>query len=274
MRRALRSHWREYLIEAAGLGFFMIAAGLYATALEFPSSPLHRALPWPMARRVLMGLLVGATVVAIVYSPWGRRSGAHVNPAVTVTFWRLGKVEPYDAAFYIAAQFVGGAAGVLLLAALLGAAFVAPPVHAIATSPGSSGEGAAFATELGMAYALMLLVLTSTNSKRLARRTGLLVGALVACYIALLSPISGMSLNPARSFASALAARQLTWLWIYFTAPPLGMLLAAETYCRGWGRPVICAKIDHPRDVPCPFRCGYRLSAGPESPPPAPPKQG
>ena len=100
---ALRRHWPEYLIEAVGLGLFMIAAGLVTTALEHPASPLHRALPDPVARRTLIGLAMGLTAVGLIYSPWGRQSGAHLNPAVTLTFFRLSKVATVDAAFYVAA---------------------------------------------------------------------------------------------------------------------------------------------------------------------------
>src|SRR5687767_12327179 len=81
---ALRRHWPEYLMEAAGLGLFMISAGLFGTLLFFPGSPLAESLPDPMARRALMGLIMGLTAIAIIYSPWGQQSGAHLNPAVTL----------------------------------------------------------------------------------------------------------------------------------------------------------------------------------------------
>ena len=86
---------------------FMLSAGVFATLLEYTASPIHQAIPDPLARRVLMGL-----AIAIIYSPWGKQSGAHINPAVTLTFFRLGKVEPPDILFYVTAQFAGGLAGV------------------------------------------------------------------------------------------------------------------------------------------------------------------
>src|SRR5262245_24900971 len=103
---ALGRHWPEYLIEAAGLGLFMVSACLFTALLEHPSSPVRQTVMAPMLRRIPMGLAMGLTAVAIVYSPFGQRSGAHLNPALTLTFWRLGKVKPWDAAFYVAAQFV------------------------------------------------------------------------------------------------------------------------------------------------------------------------
>jgi aquaporin Z len=94
-----------------------------------------------------------------------------------------------------------------------------------------------------------------------ARHTPLFAGALVAIYITLEAPISGMSMNPARSFGSALAAQLWTSLWIYFIAPPLGMLIAAEVYRRQRGaHAVVCAKLYHHNGKRCIFRCGYQLA--------------
>jgi aquaporin Z len=96
----LRKHWPEYLIEACGLGVFIISACLFATLLEHPAAPVHRLVAEPVLRRALMGAAMGLTAITIIYSPWGQRSGAHLNAAVTFTFFRLGKIAPSDAAFY------------------------------------------------------------------------------------------------------------------------------------------------------------------------------
>ncbi|MGA9526019.1 MAG: aquaporin [Myxococcaceae bacterium] len=253
MLDSLRRHWPEYLIEAGLLAVLLLAAGSYALLLAFPAAGV---LPEPMLHRLVFGVLMGLTVIAIVYSPMGKQSGAHLNPAVTITFFWLGKVKPWDAVFYIAAQFLGASAGVLLLSLLAGHAFTEPPVRAIATRPGPMGVVLAFAVEAAMSFGLMLMVLTATNSTRLHRFTGLLVGALVATYITFLAPLSGMSMNPARSFASALPGQLFAQLWLYFVAPPVGMLLAAEVHRRIGGK-VICAKLHHTPDKRCIFRCGY-----------------
>lgn len=262
MRDALRSHWPEYLMEAVGLGFFMISAAAFGTLLEFPGSPVRQALPDPVVRRVLMGLAMGATAVAIIYSPWGKQSGAHINPSVTFTFFRLGKIRSWDAFFYVGAQFVGGLAGLLLAATVIGMALAEPEVRYVATLPGDGGIGIAFLAEVIISFLLMTVVLHATNVRRLNRFTGLFAGLLVATYITLEAPLSGMSMNPARSFASAVPAHLWNTLWLYFTAPPLGMLLAAETYLRlHRRRPVLCAKLHHENDKRCIFRCNYMDSA-------------
>jgi aquaporin Z len=262
MIAALRLHWPEYLMEAALLGLFMIAAAVFGTLLEHPASPLRRALPHPLPRRALMGLAMGLTAIALIHSPWGQRSGAHMNPSMTLTFLRLGKIAPPDALFYVAAQFVGGVAGLLLALALLRGRLADPAVNYVVTLPGPFGPAAAFAGEAAISFILMLVVLVAMNQDRIARHTGLLAGALLATYITFESPISGMSMNPARTFGSAVPARIWSSLWIYFTAPPLGMLLAAEAYARIRGaREVICAKLHHANVKRCIFRCGYMKAA-------------
>jgi aquaporin Z len=117
-------HWPEYLMEALGLGLFLMSAGGFATLIWAEHSPVRAAVPSDLARRALMGLTMGLTAVVNIYSPWGRRSGAHLNPATTLTFWRLGKVSGRDAAFYVAAQFAGGTIGAYYICALLGCDFL------------------------------------------------------------------------------------------------------------------------------------------------------
>jgi aquaporin Z len=261
MFKALWEHWPEYLMEAAELGMFMISACVFATILGHPASPIAKALPHPTAQRLLIGIAMGLTAVAILYSPWGQRSGGHLNPSVTLTFLRLGKVEPWDAVFYIGAQFLGGTAGVVVATAFLHEAVAHPAVHHVTTMPGDAGPLVAFAAEFGISFILISVVLRVSNTSALARYTPVFAGALVALYIMLEAPISGMSMNPARTLGSALAAQLWTSLWIYFTAPPLGMLAAAEV-CRRLkgGRAVICAKLHHHNDRRCIFRCGYQAT--------------
>src|SRR6516164_226050 len=104
---ALRKHWPEYLIEGWALGTFMVSAGIVATLLGAPSSPLHRAISSPLWSNVGGGIAMGLTAIALIHSRWGKRSGAHMNPAVTLTFLRLGKISPWDALFFVIAQVVG-----------------------------------------------------------------------------------------------------------------------------------------------------------------------
>lgn len=275
MIRALKHHWPEYLMEAGELGLFMLSAGVFATLLEYPGSPVRQAVSDPLLRRALMGASMGLTAMALIYSPWGQRSGAHMNPALTFAFWRIGKVESWDAAFYILAQYAGGLSGVGLAAVLLGDRFAAPPVSYVVTVPGPAGVTAAFLAEVAISFGLMLMVLYSTNSPRYSRYTGLFAGLLLAAYITWESPFSGTGLNPARTFASAVPSGVWTAGWVYFIAPTLGMLLAGEAF--RWSRhrgEARCAKLNHHTARRCIFRCGYRESRRPVEANPEPDRYG
>ena len=243
-------------MEGAGLGLFMISAAAITSLLEYPGSPIHQALPDPIVRRVLIGLAMGLTAIGIIYSPWGKQSGAHLNPAVTLTFLRLGKIRTTDAAFYILAQFVGGWLG-LALAALVGGTYLADPaVNFVVTVPGETGPTVAFVAEAVISCGLMLAVLILSNHEILASWTGVCAGCLVALYIALEAPLSGMSMNPARSFASAAPAGNWQAFWIYIAAPVLGMLAGAQLFLLT--QPTIgCAKLLHPGNQRC-IHCGHQ----------------
>jgi aquaporin Z len=256
-RGALREHWPEYLIEAWALGTFMIAAGTATTLIESPGTLVRSTLADAGMRRALIGLLMGLTAVALIYSPWGRRSGAHMNPAVTLAFFSLGRVAPLDALYYALAQCAGGLLGVLAAWLVLGDAFAQPPVRFIATVPGPAGVGVAFIAEAIAAGGLMLAILIVMSRARWARYTGLLAGALVAVLVTLEAPLSGMSINPARSLASALPSGIWTAIWIYLLAPCLGMWLATRVYLAiGAARAAGCAKLRHTPGQPC-IHCGY-----------------
>lgn len=256
---ALTQHWPEYLMEAASLGLFMLSACSFTILLQHPASALRQALPSEFLRRTLTGIAMGLTAICLIYSPWGRQSGAHLNPSLTLTFFRLGKIAPWDAAFYVVAQFVGGLSGVLLSALIWGEAIAHRNVRYAATIPSGNRTLVAFVAEVAISFLMMTMVLNVSNSPRVARFTGTFAGALVATFITLESPLSGMSMSPARSFASAFPGRIWTSLWIYFTAPPLGMLLASEVYLRLRGKQaVFCAKLHHDRHTRCIFHCNYK----------------
>jgi len=196
-------------------------------------------------------------LIGIVYSAWGKQSGAHMNPAVTLAFWRLGKIDRLDAVFYILFQFAGALGGVLAATLLFRDKIAHHAVNFAATAPGRSGIWVAFTAEALISFVLLLTVLTVSNQKRLAQFTPLFGAALVALYITLEAPFSGMSMNPARTLGSAFFARMWVSLWIYFTAPPLGMLAATQVYRRiNTGR-VHCAKYHHVNSKRCIFNCNF-----------------
>jgi aquaporin Z len=257
----LRHHWPEYLMEAAGLALFMISACVFTTLLMHPASPVEHWIVDPLWKRAVIGIAMGLTAIGLIYSPWGQQSGAHFNPSVTLAFFRLRKVAAWDAFFYIVSQFAGAVIGVFLCALVLVPWISHPRVNYAVTTPGFHPARVALLSEFVISFLLMAMVLLVSNSRRLPAFTGVFAGVLVAVYIMLEAPLSGMSMNPARTVGSALAAHMWKDWWVYFTAPPIGMLAAAEVYLRLIGADnVICAKLHHTTGKRCIFKCGYRYS--------------
>jgi glycerol uptake facilitator-like aquaporin len=174
-----------------------------------------------------VSLTFGLVVMAIIYAV-GDVSGAHINPAVTLGFWALGRVSPRDLAGYLAAQLVGGVAGAL-------AARVLVPgwesVGGAVTHP-SVPVAAALALEFGMTALLLLLAFGFGSSDRLMRFTPLALVPFLTVVIWLGSPSTGASLNPARSAGPALAFADLDDLWLYFAAPAAAGLVVGLLWRR------------------------------------------
>lgn len=263
-RESFRSNWRLYIFEAIELAVFMISACASTVFLFDPAYPMPHILPNAVFRRVLMGIAMGITAVFIIRSPMGRRSGAHFNPAVTLTYFRLGKIDAWDAFFYIVFQFLGGVFGVAISALLLGKSLADPTVNYAVTIPGRYGTAAAFLAELFMATVLMGVVLWLSNRPSVANLTSCFVGILIALYVLFFAPVSGFSINPARTTGSAVFANVWTAEWLYFIAPLLGMMIAAEIYLRIYGVDrILCAKLHPDPKYPCPFYCHYPLHRHP-----------
>lgn len=251
---SLHRHWPEYLMEAGELGIYLCVVCLVATLLQHPASIVRQFVSNNLARRALMGLAMGATAIAIVMSPWGKRSGGHLNPAMTFTFCRLRKLGFWDAGFYVVAQFLGAIIGVAVAKYVLRGALGDYSVHYAVTAPGVYGTTVAFMAEFTISFILMITILFTTNHKRLAPYTAYANGALLAMYYTFETPLSGMSTNPARTFGSAFHASYWHALWIYLIAPSVGMMIAGEVFLRfRQGVDPFCAKLHHANDERCIF---------------------
>jgi len=254
---ALRRHWFLYVYEGAELAWFMVAACVATVVLFGVGSPALHWVPSAAWRRLVMGAAMGGTAVMIIHSPMGKRSGAHFNPAITLTYLWLGKIGVWDAVGYVVGQFVGGVAGVGVVKMVMRRALAQPSVDYAVTVPGIGGTAGAFGAELFMASLLMGTVLWMTNRRRLAGYTSYVMGVLITGYVFFFAPVSGFSINPARTVGSAVWAGVWTAEWVYFVAPLMGMFGAAAIYVYWFGiESVLCAKLHAAPSVLCPFECG------------------
>jgi aquaporin Z len=255
---AVQLHWREYLMEAAELAALMLCICFAGALFYGGNSPIaNLRLTW-VVRSSLMGATVAAATFMIMLSPFGRRSGAHINPALTLAYFSVRRIHHWDAISYVLSQFFGAIAGVYVAALLLGRNLSDFPVRYVVTLPGRNGVLFAFVAELMTSFVLMGVVLISSNHRKLARYSPIFVALVTVLYYILSPTIAGYSVNPARSFSSAVFARLWQGIWIYFVAPVLGMVTAASLYTRivGVGR-IYCAKVFHDLYSPCPFDCHF-----------------
>jgi len=160
-------------------------------------------------------------IVLIIIQGLGHVSGAHVNPAVTIGFWAAGRFPGRRVLPYVLAQLAGALLGSGLVS------LVATPGSALGATLPAHSVGQAFGVELGLTFWLMLIILRVTASYY---EQGLLVGLTISATVALEAlvggPLSGASMNPARSLGPALVSGHFTAAWVYVVAPIAGVLLA------------------------------------------------
>ena len=172
-----------------------------------------------------IALVFGLVIMAMVYAT-GHLSGAHINPAVTIAFTLTRHLPGRDAAAYIAAQFAGAAAGALLLLAV----WPAQPGDLGATVP-SIGAGSAFVYELVLTAFLMFVIMAvATDTRAVGAGAGIAIGGTVALDALFGGPVTGASMNPARSFGPALAANEWSDFWLYVLGPLVGAAIGALSY--------------------------------------------
>ena len=165
--------------------------------------------------------IFGLIVMAIVYS-FGDVSGAHINPAVTIAFWLSGRFPAKEVAPYIVAQCIGSIAACGLML------FLFPNEGTYLGSTLVSGTVMqSFVLEAVITFLLMLIIImVATGSKEVGTLAGIAIGAAVAVLALLAGPITGASMNPARSLGPALVSGHLQDVWVYVVAPILGAALA------------------------------------------------
>ena len=215
-------------MEALGLAIFMISACFFSALLESHQSQLNRAIPIGIHRLIIMGVMMGLSALFIFYFPFTSPSGAHINPAVTITFLRLGGIQKWDAMFYIIFQFIGGTLAVYLMGGLMDDMLTSPPVNYAVTIPRKNGTWIAVFTEFAISFAMMSIILFTSAHDVLKKYTRIIAAIFVSLFVVIAGPVSGFGMNPARTFASALPSHTWSSFWIYLFIPVTGMLSAAE----------------------------------------------
>lgn len=222
-----RLHPDMYASELAGTAL-LVAVGLsIVIALWGTGAPLADLPIAPGARRLLNGFLFGSVGAAIAYSPIGKISGAHINPAMTFAFWLQGKLRWRDASCYVLAQLAGAAIGALLLLCWgdVGASDnwgASLPSKALPLPDAIAGE-------VVCTFALVALVFVFASRPATQFYTPLVNPPLFAILTWLEAPVSGASANPARSFGPELVGWAWSSWWVYWIGPLLGAALAVGT---------------------------------------------
>lgn len=239
-------HWPEYGAELLGTAI-LVFVGLSAVVFNFSTTlPISHLIPNSDARRLITGLLFAGSGSLVAISPLGKLSGAHINPSVSLAFWVHRKLHTLDFVGYVVGQFVGALLGALLLALVWQS-------NAANVKYGTTFPGAGyplwfvFLAEMCLTLLLVLLIFLFVSSHTLMRWTPVMTWIVVAAMVWLEAPISGTSLNPARSFGPALVAGLWDAQWLYFVAPPLGAVIAVGLFriITAGERDVLTGKLFH-----------------------------
>lgn len=250
------SHMPEYVAEFLGTAC-MVFFGLSAVVFDFGKGlPMESWIPDPSLRRLITGLCFAGTGSLVAISPLGRLSGAHINPSVSLAFWLSGKMGFPDFIGYVVAQMLGGAMGAAVLAGVW-------KNHAASVNNGMTLPNPTwplwqvFGFEVAMTALLVLLIFIFVSSPQLMRWTPLMCWLVVATMVWLEAPISGTSLNPARSFGPALISGEWKDQWIYGVAPLLGGILGLGVFRLGAreGRDIMTGKLFHAPNYRTIFKC-------------------
>lgn len=205
-------------------GLVFMGCGSIMVSERFPGSIPEFAIP------VVFGLVVAAMVYAV-----GHISGAHFNPAVTLAFAVARHFPAKEVLVYWAAQFIGAFAAMGTLTLLL------PPGELFGATVPSVAPLQAVAWEVVLTFFLMFVIIAvATDTRAVGVMAGAAIGAVVIMGAAVGGPVTGASMNPARSLAPAVFQGRLDVMWIYIVGPLMGAVLAALFYewirCEGSDR--------------------------------------
>lgn len=195
--------------------------------LRAPGSPLYIADLY--VALAVIGVISGSILTGLILTPPGRRSGGHMNPAVTTALWVMDVFPTPSLVPYVVAQLAGSVTGTALARFVWGSAVGRPAVdYGVIRHAPTWGPALIFLAETGCFLVLAVVVGCLLAHPGSARYLPYVIGLYVAVVIALLGPRSGGSINPIRQFGPATISGETTDLWIYLTGPMLGTVLGAS----------------------------------------------
>jgi MIP family channel proteins len=199
--------------------------GTFALVFAGPGAVAVNANSDGAVGQVGIGLSFGLIVMAMIFA-LGHISGAHINPAISVAFFALRRIDAPRLAGYVACQLAGATLAAFAIIAIVGSTG-----DAGATVPGIGGVDGAFWSELVLTFFLALVVvIVATDGRAQGSMAAIAVGGYVAMAATGWGPVAGASMNPARSFGPAVAANVWESQWVYWVAPIAGALIAVLIY--------------------------------------------
>jgi glycerol uptake facilitator-like aquaporin len=235
---------RSWVSEFVGTAALLFSAVTCSRWLFAPDSGLARVVTGVHWRMVIVGLVVGIVLSLLIVSPLGRRSGGHLNPAITTAFWGLGAFPRRDVGGYVAAQLGGSVAGTALARLVWGSRVSRGPVRFGVVQPeAGAGWPAVFGVEAASVVVLVALVAFLLARPELARWTPWAVGAMVGLIIAATGASTGGSFNPARALGPAVLSGSPGDLWCYLAAPVVGAVLATTVRAMSHRAPVLTCQL-------------------------------
>ena len=234
--------WRLFWSELIGTAMLLMI-GLSLVILMFGTgSPMAEIIPSVKLRQAITGFLFGGTGALIALSSVGKESGAHINPAVTITFWLFDKIEGRVARVYVVAQLTGAVIGTLPLL------FWGQLGRSVSFGVTLPGEGfsvlEALLGEVITTFTMVSLLMVFIGFREIRAYTPAIFPILYAILIPLEADLSGTSTNPARSFGPAVITGEWHVWWIYWIGPLAGALLASRV-CSRLAKRITVAKLYH-----------------------------
>lgn len=244
-------NWTEYFCEFTGTAFHVFAGltGIYLVSLINTADVI---------KYLVIGLFFAIGLVVVVYSPIGKRSGGHVNPAVSAAFWLNGLMSGIDTVCYIVAQFAGAVLGAWLAFTI----FNWKNPFVTLTLPGFDYPLLlVLLVEVVITFALIITIFSFVSSSKSGRFTGIAAGIYIILITVLFTTISGASMNSARTFGTAALLLRFDYLLIYFAASVLSTLAAYGLFHGAtMGAQPTCCKLCYKTEGPCLFRCKCEFS--------------